>query len=54
MIYNMYNEYIIYLNFVNQKIRQLELSKSAQWEILPLVPEEVLWQKWFGGLGAEV
>ena len=33
------------VNFVGQKIRQLELWNLAQWEICSLVPGTVLWKK---------
>ena len=39
--------------FGNQEIRQLEPWNLAQWEILSLVPGEILWRMCIGGLGAK-
>ena len=40
--------------FWNQEIRQPELWNLAQWEVLWLVPEQVLWRKCIGGLGVKI
>ena len=41
-------------DFGNQEIRQLEPWNLAQWEIVSLVPGNVLWRKCIGGLGAKI
>ena len=42
------------LIFGNEETRQLELWNLAQWEILLIVPGNVLWRKCIGGLGAKI